>query len=196
MSPFMSSMPAAGLIEMPPVSKQTPLPTKATGCSPRLPPFQRMITVRLGCVEPWPTPSSAPMPSLVIALTSSTSTSTPSLRNWLARRANSIGIQHVRRLVDEFAGEDHAIDDVVVGREGFARGADIADRDRNVGAQARHPRRPSFWSCSDRICRRAAACPTRSRRPAPASSRRQADRREPSRPRCRRAACRRSRRPI
>jgi len=28
----------AGLIEMPPVSKHTPLPTKATGCSPRLPP--------------------------------------------------------------------------------------------------------------------------------------------------------------
>ena len=33
MSPFMSSMPPAGLIEMPPVSKTTPLPTKATGCS-------------------------------------------------------------------------------------------------------------------------------------------------------------------
>ena len=48
MSPFMSSMPAAPLMEMPPVSKQTPLPTKATGCSPFLPPFQRMITVRLG----------------------------------------------------------------------------------------------------------------------------------------------------
>ena len=31
MSPFMSSMLAAGLIEMPPVSKVTPLPTKATG---------------------------------------------------------------------------------------------------------------------------------------------------------------------
>ncbi len=31
MSPFMSSMFAAGLIEMPPVSKQTPLPIKATG---------------------------------------------------------------------------------------------------------------------------------------------------------------------
>ena len=31
MSHFMSSMPAAGLIEMPPVSKVTPLPTKATG---------------------------------------------------------------------------------------------------------------------------------------------------------------------
>ena len=31
MSPFMSSMLPAGLMEMPPVSKQTPLPTKATG---------------------------------------------------------------------------------------------------------------------------------------------------------------------
>ena len=44
MSPFMSSMPGAGLIEMPPVSKQTPLPMKATGSAPRLPPFQRMTT--------------------------------------------------------------------------------------------------------------------------------------------------------
>ena len=48
MSPFMSSMPPAGLIEMPPVSKQTPLPMKATGVSPFLPPFQRMTTMRLG----------------------------------------------------------------------------------------------------------------------------------------------------
>ena len=31
MSHFMSSMPPAGLIEMPPVSKVTPLPIKATG---------------------------------------------------------------------------------------------------------------------------------------------------------------------
>ena len=31
MSPFMSSMLAAPLMEIPPVSKQTPLPTKATG---------------------------------------------------------------------------------------------------------------------------------------------------------------------
>src|SRR3546814_11047086 len=30
-SHFISSMPADGLIEIPPVSKQTPLPTKATG---------------------------------------------------------------------------------------------------------------------------------------------------------------------
>ena len=80
MSPFMSSMLPDGLMEMPPVSKHTPLPMKAIGCSPALPPFQRMTTMRPGRAEPCATPSSAPMPSLVIALTSSTSTTTPSLR--------------------------------------------------------------------------------------------------------------------
>src|SRR6187431_2170899 len=34
MSPFMSSMLAAGLIEIPPVSKHTPLPMKASGAVP------------------------------------------------------------------------------------------------------------------------------------------------------------------
>ena len=43
MSPFMSSMPAAGLSEMPPVSKVTPLPTKAIGSPPLAPaPFHCM----------------------------------------------------------------------------------------------------------------------------------------------------------
>ena len=36
MSHFIASMPCAGLIEMPPVSKVTPLPTNATGASPSL----------------------------------------------------------------------------------------------------------------------------------------------------------------
>ena len=135
MSPFMSSMPAAALIEMPPVSKQTPLPMKATGCSPRLPPFQRMITMRPGRVEPCATPSSAPMPSLVMALTSSTSTSTPSLRSWLGAAGEFLRIEHVRRLVDEFARHDDAVDDMGVGRERLARGGDVADRDRDVGPQ-------------------------------------------------------------
>ena len=91
MSPFMSSMPPAGLIEMPPVSKHTPLPMNATGAAPRLPPFQRMITVRLSCSEPWPTPRSAFMPSFFMSLMSSTSTATPSFLRLPARRANSSG---------------------------------------------------------------------------------------------------------
>ena len=40
---------------------------------------------------PWPTPSSAPMPSFFISASPSTSTFTPSLASALARRANSSG---------------------------------------------------------------------------------------------------------
>ena len=91
MSPFMSSMPAAGLIERPPVSKHTPLPMKATGASLFLPPFQRMMTTRLSFRDPCPTPSNAFMPSFFIAGTSSTSTATPSFLSTAVRRANSSG---------------------------------------------------------------------------------------------------------
>ncbi len=91
MSPFMSSMPAAGFIELPPVSKVTPLPTKAIGRSPALPPFQRMTTSRGGRGEPCATPSSAPMPSFFISFSVSTETSTPSAESSFARAANSTG---------------------------------------------------------------------------------------------------------
>jgi leucyl aminopeptidase len=73
-----SIKPAAGLIEMPPVSKVTPLPTKATGFCFASAPFHCMVTSWLSRALPWPTPSKAPMPSLVISLTPSTFTSTPS----------------------------------------------------------------------------------------------------------------------
>ncbi len=91
MSPFMSSMPPAGLIEMPPVSKTTPLPTKATGWSLARPPFQRMTTRRGGRPDPCATPSSARMPSFFISVSVSTSTSTPSFFSVFARSANSTG---------------------------------------------------------------------------------------------------------
>jgi len=137
MSPFMSSMLAAPLMEMPPVSKHTPLPMKATGCSPLLPPFHRMITVRPGRAEPWATPSSAPIPSLVIALTSSTSTMTPSLRNWPARRANSPPdrARSAARSRARAPARPHPPD----GRlraDIFSRRGHVVDRERNLGAQA------------------------------------------------------------
>ena len=91
MSPFMSSMPAAGLIEMPPESKTTPLPTKATGLSFGLPPFHCMTTRRGGLTEPCATPSSAPMPSFFISFSVRTSTLTPSASSSLALAANSTG---------------------------------------------------------------------------------------------------------
>jgi hypothetical protein len=91
MSPFMSSMPPPGLIEMPPESKTTPLPIKATGRALSRAPFQRMMTTRLSRAEPWPTPSSARMLSFLRAFSSSTSTSTPTFSSACARLANSSG---------------------------------------------------------------------------------------------------------
>ena len=93
MSYFISSMPPAGLIEMPPVSKQTPLPTSATGASPSAPPFQRMIATKGGCTLPWATPSSAPMPIFSSAALSSTSTSSPSLAVPAQASAKAAGVR-------------------------------------------------------------------------------------------------------
>ena len=59
MSHFMSSMPSAGLMEMPPVSKQTPLPTKAMGWADlSAAPFQRITASWLSRMLPCPTASS------------------------------------------------------------------------------------------------------------------------------------------
>ena len=89
MSMVISSMPWAGLIEMPPVSNTTPLPTSASGFSPFFPPCHCMTTTFEGLSEPCPTASSARMPSFSSAASSSTSTFTPSFFSPSRRRANS-----------------------------------------------------------------------------------------------------------
>ena len=78
MSPFMSSMPPPGLIEMPPESNTTPLPMKATGWSAGLAAVPAHDDDAALAPEPCPTPSSARMPSFSIAFSSRISTSTPS----------------------------------------------------------------------------------------------------------------------
>ena len=45
------------------------------------------------------------------------------------------GIENVRRLVDEFARDHHAVHDMGCRREGLARGGDIPDGDRNIGTK-------------------------------------------------------------
>jgi hypothetical protein len=92
MSPFMSSMPPADLIETPPESKTTPLPTRASGGSERSgAPFQRITTMRGSRAEPCATARIAPMLSARIRSGSITSTSTPRRVSSAARRANSSG---------------------------------------------------------------------------------------------------------
>ena len=88
----MSSMPAAGFSEMPPVSKVTPLPTMAIGAPPLAPaPFHCITTTWLGRSLPCPTASSAPMPSRFKAASLRTSTCTPALLSALTLVANSAG---------------------------------------------------------------------------------------------------------
>ena len=91
MSPFMSSMPAAGLIEMPPVSKTTPLPMKAIGLSFGLAAVPLHDDQRGGRAVPWPTPSSAPMPSLLHLLLGQHLDLDAERSSSLARAANSSG---------------------------------------------------------------------------------------------------------
>ena len=92
MSNFMSSMPSAGLIEMPPVSKQTPLPMKAMGWAlGSAAPFHWITASWLSRRLPCPTPSSEPMPSSAICFSPRISTSRPIASSALTRRANSSG---------------------------------------------------------------------------------------------------------
>ena len=134
MSPFMSSMPAAGLIEMPPESKQTPLPTKATG----------LAFLRLGAA-----PAHDDEPAVALrALADAEQRAHAEFGHRLfvenfdvdaerlqGRRAfgEGLGIEHVRRLVDEVAGEFDAFGDRHArGRRGAGR-REVARSDRDRG---------------------------------------------------------------
>ncbi len=98
MSYFMSSMFCAGLIEMPPVSNVTPLPTRTTG-APSAPLYSRAMK-RGSSTLPCATARSAPICSLTMAALSSTVTPNP----W--RPAISVAARgHVGRRAD-VAGED------------------------------------------------------------------------------------------
>ncbi len=86
----MSSIDLEGLIEMPPVSKVTPLPTSATVCSPE--PHSRR-TSRGGFAEPEPTASTAFIPRLSSSAGPSTSTARPcSPASSPARSASQAGL--------------------------------------------------------------------------------------------------------
>ena len=88
-------------MEIPPVSKHTPLPTKHTGFfgffffpssfSAPLAPSHCITTIRDSLALPHPTQSSEPNPSFSISFLSKISTFTPSLFSSSVRSANSSG---------------------------------------------------------------------------------------------------------
>ena len=105
MSSFIRSMPSAGLIEMPPLSKVTPLPTSpSTGVAGAPGGSYRKTIRRGGSTLPRATPRSSPIPNSAIRSSSSTSTLMPaSPAIAAARRANSRGVQGIARLVRQLA---------------------------------------------------------------------------------------------
>ena len=133
MSHFMSSMPAAGLIEMPPVSKVTPLPTNATGWSFAPPPFHCMTSSLDSRALPWPTPSREPMPRSRIAASPRISTSTPRSRRPLALGRQGFRVHDVGRLRDQVAGQEDAVRQPVQRLERLARRRGVRRADRHPG---------------------------------------------------------------
>ena len=74
--------------------------------------------------EPWATPSSAPMPSLAISLSPSTSKLEAEAFDARADALDEgFGIDDVGRLGDQFAGQRHAFDDrrIAAGRSALRR---------------------------------------------------------------------------
>ena len=91
MSSFMRSMPSAGLMEMPPVSNVTPLPTSpSTGDAGAPAGLWRITITRGGSALPRATPRRRPIPSCPISRSPSTSTATPALLQISAARSAKI----------------------------------------------------------------------------------------------------------
>ena len=179
MSPFMSSMPAAGLIEMPPVSKHTPLPMKATGASPFLPPFQRMTTMRLSRARALADAEQRVHAELLHRLDVEHLDRDAELLQRRGAAGEFLRIEHVGRLVDQVAR--HACTPSATGlraRPGLARGGRVGDaRSSTLTLRLGRRRPPCAWSCSDRTHRRAAARRARAPPPGRASARRRQIRR-------------------
>jgi hypothetical protein len=123
MSHFMSSMPSAGLMLMPPVSKQTPLPTKATGwLSP--PPFHWMTPAgcRDAALADAQQAAHAQLPSRLF-------TEDLDLQAEGLERLDPFGeldrIEDVRRLGDQIAGEVDRLAQRLQRRVRRLRGGDI-----------------------------------------------------------------------
>ena len=95
-------------------------------------PRQRMITMRLSRSEPWPTPSSAPMPSWCISLFIEHFHFDAELFELLGATGEFFGMEYIGRLVDERARDRHAFG-FGIARLGFApRRRRLVDRDRNL----------------------------------------------------------------
>ena len=169
MSPFMSSMPPAGLIEMPPESKQTPLPMKATGLAlpaslPRAVPAHHDDAAFLArALADGQQRAHADFLQLLLVEDLDLDAE---LLQLLRAAGELLRVEHVRRLVDQGAGQHHPFARSPRGRGGPCRPPGIGHGDDDARPR-RPPRRRASLSCRFRTRRRAASCRARGRPPPP-----------------------------
>ena len=189
MSPFMSSMLAAALIEMPPVSKQTPLPMKATGASPFLPPFQRITTTRLLARRALADAEQRVHAELLHRLDVEHLDVDAGLLQHGHAAGEFFRIEDVGRLVDEIARHQHAAVDGLARRIGASHRGRVADGDRHRALVGRLVLVLALGLVAVERHRRAAACPAPGRPTARHPWRRRAIRQRWSPPRPPSAPC-------
>ena len=126
MSIVISSMPAAGLIEMPPVSKTTPLPTSAKGAASP-PPFHCMTTTLDGLSDPCPDREQRAHPERFELGLLQHLDLDPEIAQADQPVGELGGGQHVGGLADQVAGEEHPLRLRRERREGRLGGGRVAD---------------------------------------------------------------------
>ena len=192
MSPFISSMPAEGLIEIPPKSKQTPLPTTAIGFVRfDRAPFHRIATRRLSRADPRPDREQRVHPQFAHRLLVERLHVDAELLQRFGAIGELDGKEDVRRLVDQIAGQFDAVSDGEALLSGRARGGGVARADDEIGRlDAIVLRVPSCASCICRTGSRAGEGRAQNRRPPSRPTFPTAPRRR-LRPASRRSLCRR-----
>ena len=107
MSYFIHSMLAAGLMEIPPESKHSPLPTSTTGL-PFLGPFRYSSAMSLGsCGVPWATARNDPIPSFSMSARPSTVHGKPCrLAMSRAVSARKSGVQRLPGIIPSVRASD------------------------------------------------------------------------------------------
>ena len=132
MSHFMSSMPPAGLMEMPPVSKVTPLPMKASGLAAFLPfgaPIHFITTMRGSCDAALRHAEQRAEAELLHLLRAEDLDLDAELGQRLAAFRAFDRRQHVGRFADQVAGQEDAVGDRLHRREGGLGLGGIGDGD-------------------------------------------------------------------
>ena len=132
MSPFMSSIEAAGLIEMPPESKTTPLPTKAIGAAPSAPPLQRSTTSRIARLGPLPDAEQRPHPEFGHRLLVEDLDLDAELHQLRRAAGEFRRSQDVRRLIDESPCEHDGVRQMAAIRHRGAMAVGIGQGDDDL----------------------------------------------------------------